>query len=106
MRKLPHDLRAERRRAGLSQFDIAHLLGRHVSKVSRYEQLRRLPNLETALAYEVILGKPVAILFRGTYGRIFQTVVRRARRLQRRAGTSTRDGSFALRKRSISAIFS
>src|SRR5437016_5155522 len=82
MRKLPHNLRIERRQAGLSQADMAALFGvRSLAKLSRYENLRRLPSLTTALGYEAILGKPVAELFAGTYGMIRADVHRRARRL-------------------------
>jgi DNA-binding XRE family transcriptional regulator len=64
MRKLPHNLRIERRQAGLSQADMAALFGvRSLAKLSRYENLRRFPSLTTALGYEAILGKPVAELF-------------------------------------------
>jgi transcriptional regulator with XRE-family HTH domain len=81
-RKLPHYLRSERKRAGLSQSDIATLLGdQTVSKVSRYERRHRVPPLLTALAYEAILGKPVAELFGGTYAPILAEVVRRAKLL-------------------------
>jgi transcriptional regulator with XRE-family HTH domain len=105
-RKLPHYLRSERKRAGLSQRDIAALLGdRTVSKVSRYEQRRRLPPLRMALAYEAILGKPVSQLFNGTYGPIRAEVARRARLLlSGGAGTAGKRREHALRKRSIEAI--
>jgi transcriptional regulator with XRE-family HTH domain len=98
MRKLPHNLRIERRQAGLSQADMAALFGvRSMAKLSRYENLRRLPGLTTALGYEAILGKPVAELFAGTYGRIRADVLRRARRLgktlQPHAGPARRKGA-------------
>ena len=66
----------------MSQSDIAALLGdQTVSRVSRYERRRRVPPLLTALAYEAILGKPVAELFGGTYEPILAEVVRRAKLL-------------------------
>lgn len=107
-RILPHNLRSARRRAGLSQRDIAALLGDlTVSKVSRYERLRRLPPLRTALAYEAILGKPVSELFSGTARAIHASVERRARQLlSRMADAGTRRRESVLRKRSIEAITS
>jgi transcriptional regulator with XRE-family HTH domain len=98
MRKLPHNLRIERRQAGLSQADMAALFGvRSMAKLSRYENLRRMPSLTTALGYEAILGKPVAELFAGTYGMIRTDVLRRARRLGKtlhpRAGAARRKGA-------------
>ena len=82
MSKLPHYLRSERRRAGLSQKDVAALLGLHsVSQISRYEQFRRSPPLKVVLTYEVIFGKPVSRIFEGTFVEVQKTVVQRAQRL-------------------------
>lgn len=64
--KLPHYLRLHRKKVGLSQDELARLLGATSgTKVSRYERFARTPTLETALACEVILGVPVADLFGG-----------------------------------------
>jgi transcriptional regulator with XRE-family HTH domain len=104
-RKLPHYLRIERRRAGLSQTDIAVLLGvRTASKISRYERGRRLPPLKTALAYEAILGKPIAELFAGTFAPIEGEVQRRARSLKDSSARPPRGSRFARRKGSIQTI--
>jgi transcriptional regulator with XRE-family HTH domain len=107
-RNLPHFLRSERRRAGLSQRDVAVLLGdRTVSKVSRYERRRRLPPLRMALAYEAILGKPVSELFRGTYAPIRAEVAKRAKLLLADTPDVTaKRREHALRQRSIEAITS
>lgn len=103
-RKLPHYLRSERKRAGLAQSDIAALLGdQTVSKVSRYERRRRLPPLLTALAYEVIFGKPVAELFGGTYAPIRAEILRRAKLLSGKLQSSELPPR-ALRKESIESI--
>jgi transcriptional regulator with XRE-family HTH domain len=103
-RKFPHYLRSERKRAGLSQSDIAALLGDEtVSRVSRYERRRRVPPLLTALAYEAIFGKPVAELFDGTYAPIQAEVIRRAKLLAEKLNA----GQLQLhesRKRSIQTI--
>src|ERR1700682_3702001 len=104
-RKLPHYLRIERRRAGLSQTDIAALLGiRTASKISRYERGRRLPPLKTALAYEAILGKPIAELFGGTFGSIRGEVARRARAFEASASPPAPPPRRRSRKRSIHTI--
>jgi transcriptional regulator with XRE-family HTH domain len=104
-RKLLHYLRIERRRAGLSQTDIAALLGvRTASKVSRYERNHRLPPLRTALAYEAILGKPIAELFGGTSAAIEEEVRRRARSLGNASARPPRGSRFARRKESIETI--
>ncbi len=51
------------------------------AKVCRYERRRRVPPLETALAYEAIFKIPVRELFRGTYAKVEKEVRRRTDRL-------------------------
>lgn len=66
--KLENYLRTYRRRSGLTQREVAFLLGCETgTQVSRYERRRRLPPLATALACEAILGVPVAELFAGVW---------------------------------------
>jgi transcriptional regulator with XRE-family HTH domain len=61
-------LRTYRKRAGLSQAEVAFLLGCHSgAKVSRYEHAARRPSLETVFAYEVILHTALRDLFAGLY---------------------------------------
>lgn len=81
---LPNYLRAHRKRLGLSQDDLAYLLGcRSGTKVSRYERFRRQPNLTTVFAFEVIVGVPARKLFAGLYVAAERDVVRRAEVLLR-----------------------
>jgi transcriptional regulator with XRE-family HTH domain len=82
---LPNYLRMHRRRAGLTQADMAYLLGTQSSgRVSRYERFARRPALETAMAFEIILGVPVGDLFAGVREDVEYEVKKRARRLRRR----------------------
>lgn len=72
-------LRMHRRRTALSQGDIACLLGVvSGTKLSRYESGQRAPNLETALALEIIFGIPVRELFAGMFHEVEQRVRERA----------------------------
>ncbi len=67
-RSLPNYLKMFRRRSHLSQRDVAALLGgMSGSKIARHETGRRLPTLETALAYAVIFNADVRELFAGLY---------------------------------------
>ena len=85
MHRLDNYLRTYRKRAGLSQDEVAFLLGsRSGTKVSRYELFRRLPTLETALALEVIFGVPVRDLFAGLHDRAARAAASRARVLLQR----------------------
>jgi transcriptional regulator with XRE-family HTH domain len=79
-RKRPQYLRSERKRGGLSQHDMAALLNTAARTVRHYEQDHRLPPLETALAYEAVLGVPVAELFAGLTMAVRKAVRMRARR--------------------------
>ena len=64
----------------LFQDDMAFLLGNvDGKKVSRYEMLLHLPNLETALAYEAIYKRPVSELFPSLYDQVERKVAERAK---------------------------
>lgn len=87
-------LRTYRRRTGLSQDEVAHLLcaacGCTVPKhecmasgtiVSRHESGNQWPKLRTAFAYEIILGIPLRELYAGYYDQMQDTIRQAAARL-------------------------
>jgi len=77
---LANYIRTHRRKAALSQDEVAFLLGcAHGTKVSRYERGSRTPTFDTALALEVVFGVPVAELFAGRFHEVEQSVVKRAK---------------------------
>ena len=81
-RKLHNYLRTYRKRAALSQDEVAFLLGMNGgAKISRHERRSGVPTLETALAYEALYGVPVRELYAGVYEKVEQEVKRRARTL-------------------------
>lgn len=83
--QLSNYLLSNRKRLALSQDDVAFLLGAESgAKVCRYERFSRKPELETALAFEVIFQKSVRELFAGLYQRIQKEVVARAKRIAAR----------------------
>ena len=95
-RKLPNYLRTYRKRFGLSQKEMALLLGlESAATVSRYEQSQRLSVLETILAYEVIFGVPVRELFGGLSEKVNEDVIRRAKSLTRTLQKNAADGATA-----------
>ena len=66
--KLPNYLRTFRKRSGLSQTEVAFLLGcEYGTSISRYERNQRLPNLKTALTLELIYQTESKHLFEGIY---------------------------------------
>ena len=94
--RLPNYLRAQRRKSGLSQNEVAFLLGRmNGAQVSRYEKRRRLPSVETALACELIFGVPVAELFAGVRDSIGKDIEKRRRELSSKLQAKTSKGSEA-----------
>jgi transcriptional regulator with XRE-family HTH domain len=79
-----HDsyIRSYRKKARLSQEDVAFLLGgTSGTSVSRHERGRRAPTVETALAYEVILGKPIGELYRRFLTSLRRDIAKRAEQL-------------------------
>jgi len=86
---LPNYLRAHRKATGLSQRDVARLLGGGTgsSKVSGYEHFRRTPTLRTALKLQIIFDRPMAELFQGMCKESEQEIAVRAKQL---AGKPTR----------------
>lgn len=89
--KLDNYLRTYRKRAGLSQDEMAYLLGtRDGTKSCRHESFARVPSLETALAYEAILRAPVSELFAGLYEKAEHAAARRAKLMKRRLRTGGR----------------
>jgi transcriptional regulator with XRE-family HTH domain len=95
--QLSNYLRSNRKRLGLSQDEVAFLLGSQTgSKVSRYEMFEREPNLATALAFEAIMQRPVSEIFAGIYQNAEREVSARAKALSHRKvyQTSTRENAF------------
>lgn len=86
--KLDNYLRAYRKRSGLSQDEVAFLLGsRSGTKVSRFEHGGRLPNLDTALAYDFIFHASTRVLFAGRQQKVERLIRKRVARLRARLGT-------------------
>ncbi len=68
-----------RKRRGLRQKQVAHLLNqRTVEQLSRYENGTRIPTLGVALKLEMILGVPLRILFGELYEQLSADVRTRA----------------------------
>lgn len=103
--RLPNHLRAHRKRAGLSQRDVAYLLGsHHGAKVSRYERFLREPSLRAIVAYEAIFAVPARDLFPGIHDAVAVQVQRRAKLLARRLMARQRNPRLAVRIGTLHAI--
>jgi transcriptional regulator with XRE-family HTH domain len=99
---LPNYLRAFRKRLGLSQDEVAFLLGvKTGAKVCRHERFVREPSLEAILGYEAIFQKSVRELFRGQFQQIQKGVVERAKVLCKRQSANK---GHALRTRRLQTL--
>ena len=95
-RTLQNYLRTYRKRAGLSQEEVAFLLGcRTEAVVSRYETGVYRPSLATILVYEKVFGAQAQELFRGLFQQVENETRKRAqilaeqiRQAKPRRGTS------------------
>jgi transcriptional regulator with XRE-family HTH domain len=80
---LDNYLRKHRRVSGLSQHEMAFLLGcKNAAQISRHERSRRLPSLRTVLAYQSILAAGADKLFPGVKQEINGEIARRATQLR------------------------
>src|SRR5207244_12576941 len=91
--KLENYLRTYRKRSGLTQREVAFLVGcRNGAQVSRYEKRRRLPPLRTALACEAAFAVPVSELFAGLRDAAGQAVGERLLALKSKRESSPTHG--------------
>lgn len=82
VKALDNYLRTHRKSLGLSQKELAFLLGhKHRTRVSRYERGVRVPKIETVVALETVFQNPIRKLFEGTYDRVCAGVRARAKEL-------------------------
>jgi transcriptional regulator with XRE-family HTH domain len=106
-RRLPNYLRTYRKRSGLSQDDVAFLLGcQSGAKVSRYERFARVPTLETALTYEALFGVPARELFAGVYQKVEETIHKRAQVLGEKLNAAKPDRTTLQKLENLTAMTS
>ena len=81
---LPNYIRSFRRKADLSQEDLARLLGGSAGSTPlRHEDYQRVPLLETTLRYAAIFRTDPRELFAGFYAKEIEIVKENARQLLR-----------------------
>ena len=93
-RKLENYLRASRRRAGLTQREVAFLLG-HVTRlpVSYYENRKSVPPLKTQFAYEALFGIPIQELFAGMREEVKKEVEKKLQQMELQLQSKSREGT-------------
>jgi transcriptional regulator with XRE-family HTH domain len=90
---LPSYLHTLRKQRGLSQPELASLLGITGSALSRFENLSRRPNARLIVGAEVIFGQNAKDAFPAFYRDIERTIVNRARVQHRRHESKTKPAS-------------
>ena len=86
-------LRSHRLRSGMSQRELAELVGliaRH--QISTHERSVAIPSLLVALSYEAIFRVPLTELFPGLYGAIQPNIEERLAEMERTLQNSTAKG--------------
>lgn len=90
-------LRTHRRKYGLSQSDLADILGLiNEHQVSRHERSLTLPLLLTAIGYEIIFQVPVAELFPGIYETVRSNIEKRLDEIEEQLHQSSVKGRQAI----------
>lgn len=56
------DLKAMRKRAGLTQTDLGHLLSTDGSRISKIETVRARPNPNELITLSLVFGHPIEVL--------------------------------------------
>ena len=83
-RILGNYVRVHRKKAGLSQRELARLLGYNREfQISRHEQSHTVPPLLVALAYQEVFQVPISAIFTGIHQTVAQIVVRNKAELEK-----------------------
>lgn len=83
-------LRTYRRNWGLTQKDLAELVGiASPVQISRYENSKRAPKIEVALACQVIFGVPPSTMFPDAYALAEDEVMRNMCQIDQRLENTT-----------------
>lgn len=98
-------LRTHRKRSGLSQEDVAFLLGLKSGQIiSRYERLDRVPSLETAFACQVLFDTLPHELYPGLYAKVESITRRRTRTLIARMGEDFDTGPLFQKRATLTRV--
>lgn len=86
-------LRTHRKKSGLSQSELASILGLVTElQISRHERSLTLPLFLTAISYEIVFQVPISELFPGLYETVRQNIDERLSELEERLHESSAKG--------------
>lgn len=84
--KINNYLRLYRKKNGLSQKDIAYLMGFKTStSISNYERGNKLPQLINLLKLEIVYRTPIAFLFKDHLDQLKKEIQEKEKSLKRRS---------------------
>jgi len=102
--RLPNYIRTQRKRACLTQEEVAFLLGSKSSaSISRHERFKQTPDLQTLLAYEMLFRTPVRSLFSSTHQEVAKKLRHRIRLLIRKLTRAGQSGRIAKKLETLTA---
>ncbi len=100
--RLANYLRIHRRNVGLTQQELAYVLGHcNEGPVSRYERFRATPSLIVALSFEIVFRVPVSEIFAGLRDHVEEKVETKLVELEQHLGQRSardRDANATARK--------
>jgi transcriptional regulator with XRE-family HTH domain len=103
--KLTTYLRTHRKRSGLTQDELAFLLGyRNGDQVSRFEWQSRKLNVETAFGFQAVFGVPAHELLPGSFAEVEHNIIERANLLSRRLRLSADTSRTRQKLRFLAAV--
>lgn len=103
--KLPNYLLSHRKKTGLSQDELAWLMGCETgAKIWRYEHCVFKPQLEAVLAYEILFRVPARELFGGIFEAVHEITLRRVQTLIKRLEAGPMNQATAAKLTALRAI--
>lgn len=106
--QLAIELRAARRKSGLSQEDCAHFLDVHPSKISLLESGRALPSVTQTYMLSMIYGRTLESFFAGHFREVRKELRLRLQNApeapKRWAGNFSRDNTFRALSHRLSSV--
>jgi transcriptional regulator with XRE-family HTH domain len=98
-------LKPHRKRSGFTQDELAFLLGlKEHSAISRLEHGGREPSLRTALAYGVLFGRDLQVLFPRIHAEVCAEIGSRAERLSKEIGPGADNRKSAYKLDKLAAL--
>lgn len=85
-------LRRKRKENGFSQEEVAYLIASgDGAKISRYENFKQQPNLETGLGLAFLFRTPTRLMFMGVSAKVERRIIQRTKAMLRKLEKTEQD---------------